>query len=78
MPVRRAVHLSFRLSVRPTCERDILRTVSPIDLKFEILYQTTKNTDAIDFGPCAITKNTTVMLPIDHNVKLAHYPPQKD
>ena len=31
------------------CERDILRTVSPIDFKFVILYQTTENMDAIDF-----------------------------
>ena len=28
--------LSVCPSVRPTCESDILRTVSPIDFKFEI------------------------------------------
>ena len=49
-------------SVRPTCERDILRTVSPIDFKFEIWYQTTGNTDAIDFGPCAKTRMAAIEL----------------
>ena len=33
---RNAGRPSFRPSVRPTCERDILRTVSPIDFNFEI------------------------------------------
>ena len=28
--------LSIRPSIRPTCERDILRTISPIDFKFNI------------------------------------------
>ena len=52
MPV---VRPSIRLpsSVHPTCKRDILRTVSPIDFKFEILDQTTENMDAIDFGSSA-------------------------
>ena len=58
-----SVRLSFRRSVfpsvRPTCERDILRTVSPIDFKFEIWYQTTGNTDAVDFGPSAKNKMAT-------------------
>ena len=37
MPVvRPSVLLSVCPSVRPTCERDMLRTVSPIDFKFEI------------------------------------------
>ena len=52
---------SFRLSIRPTCERDILRTASPIDFKFEI-YQTTGNTDAIDFGPSARNKMAAIEL----------------
>ena len=44
------------------CERNILRTVSPIDFKFEIWYQTTGNTDAIDFGPSAKNKMATIKL----------------
>ena len=51
-----SVCLSVCPSVRPTCERDILRTVSPIDFKFEIWYQITRITDAIDFGPSAKNK----------------------
>ena len=51
---------SVRPSVRPTCERDILRTISPFNFKFEIWYQTTENTDAIDFEPCAKTKMTAI------------------
>ena len=53
---------SVRPSVRPTCEPDILRTVSPIDFKIEIWYQTTENTDAIDFGPFAKTKMAAIKL----------------
>ena len=56
--VRPSVHPSDR----PTCERDILRTVSPIDFNFEIWYQTAKNTDATDFGPCAKTKMAAIGL----------------
>ena len=44
------------------CERDILRIVSPINFKFEILYQTTGNTDAIDFGPSAENKMAAIEL----------------
>ena len=33
---RPSVSLSVCPSVRPTCECDILRTISPIDFKFEI------------------------------------------
>ena len=51
-----SVCLSVCPSVRPTCERDILRTVSRIDFKFEIWYQITRITDAIDFGPSAKNK----------------------
>ena len=44
------------------CERDILRTVSPIDFTFEIWYQTTRNTDVIDFGPSAKNKMAAIEL----------------
>ena len=61
MPVvRPSVRQSFRPSVRTTCERDILRTISPFNFKFEIWNQTTENTDAIDFGQCANTKMTVI------------------
>ena len=59
--VRSSVRPSVRPSVLPTCERDILRTVSPIDFNFEI-YHTTENTDTIDFGTCAKTKMTAIEL----------------
>ena len=58
--VRPSVCLSVCPSVRLSCERDILRTVSPIDFKFEIWCQNTENTDAIDFGPCAKTKMAAI------------------
>ena len=48
--------------VRPTCKRDILRTVSSADFKFEILYQITRNTDGIDFGPSAKKKMAAIEL----------------
>ena len=57
---RPSVHLSVCPSVRPTCECDILRTVSPIDFKFEIWYQITRITDAIDFGPSAKNKMAAI------------------
>ena len=44
------------------CECDILRTVSPIDFKFEIWYQTTGNMDAIDLGPSAKNKMAAIKL----------------
>ena len=59
---RNAGRLSFCPSVRLICECDILRTVSPIDFSFEICYQTTENTDAIDFGPCGKTKMAAIKL----------------
>ena len=63
MPVvRPSVLPSVCPSVCPTCERDTLRTVSPIDFNFEIWYQITKNMDAIDFGPCAKTKMAAIEL----------------
>ena len=78
LSVRPSVRPSFRraiLSVRPTCERDIFRTISPFNFKFEI-YQTTENTDAIDFGPCAKTKMAAIDIfnmyaidtPCEHNI----------
>ena len=47
-----------------TFERDILKTFSTIDfeIKLEIWYQTTGNTDAIDFGPSAKNKMATIEL----------------
>ena len=44
------------------CERDIFRTAYPIDFKFGLWYQTTENTDAFNFGPCAKTKMATIEL----------------
>ena len=58
---RSSVCLSVCPSVRPTCERDILRTISPIDFKFEI-YRTAGNTDAIDYGPSAKNKMAVIEL----------------
>ena len=49
-------------SICPTCERNILRTMSLIDFKFEIWYQTTKNTDAIDFATFAYNKMAAIKL----------------
>ena len=49
-------------SVCPTFERDILRTFSPFNLKFKIWYQTTENTDAIDFRRCVKTKMAAIEL----------------
>ena len=43
-----------------SCERDILRTFSPIDFKFKIWYQTTGNTDTIGFGPSAKNKMAAI------------------
>ena len=51
-----------RPSVRPTCEREILRTIPPFNFKFKIRYQTTENTDIIDFWPCAKTKMAAIEL----------------
>ena len=52
------------------CECDILRTVSPIDFKFEICYQTTGNTDAIDF----ILSRQRTLLILGHLLK-PRWPP---
>ena len=49
-------------AVRLTYERDILRTISPFNFKFEIWYQTTENKDTIDFGQCAKTKMAAIKL----------------
>ena len=44
------------------CERDIFKTVSPIDFKLEICFHINYRTDAIDFGPSAKTKMAAIII----------------
>ena len=56
-----AIKLFNMYAIDIPCERDIFRTVLPIDLKFDFLCHSTYRTDAIDFGPCAKTKMPAIM-----------------
>ena len=44
------------------CESDIFRTVSPIDLKFQVLLHITYRTNAIDFRPPAKNKMAAIVI----------------
>ena len=44
------------------CERDIFKTVLPINFKFDFLYHSTYRRDTIDLGPCVKTKMAAIEL----------------
>ena len=44
------------------CERDIFKTVSPIDFKLEICFHIIYRTGAIDFRPSAKTKMAAIVI----------------
>ena len=52
----------YEHTIDTPCERDIVRIVSPIDFKFDLLCHTTKRTEAIDFGPSAKNKMAAIEL----------------
>ena len=55
------------------CERDIFKTVSPIDFKLEICFHIIYRTDAIDFGPPANTKMVAIgIYKSDYSLRCEH------
>ena len=57
-----AIELFNMYAIDTPCERDIFRTVLPIDFKFDFWCHSTYRTGAIDFGPCAKTKMAAIEL----------------
>ena len=55
-----AIELFNMYAIDTPCERDIFRTVLPIDPNFDFLCHSTYRTDAIDFGPCVKTKMAAI------------------